>query len=385
VDESEDLLSFRRVVTIEANAIAVSDCPGTNAMIGTSDKAYVLRLNEGLSDGTADPPPFVLVPVAQHRVTVGKGQSWRLPNQVLLKDQYDEKLKAKRVDGGEPAVSVRLMSRKTTDALFLTPAGTPPGIDLGRIGRRISDTGVRAALVSATQLLVQRAALELDLDPEEFDVLEPRVREGRPVLQIADYLPNGAGFSRRLSEGDLPMIVDLARAMVTAPAEDRLVATYLDADHRDRCKAACYRCLQRYGNRSYHGLLDWRLGLSALRIFVDSSWKGGLDGRWDDAVETQDWEADARRLADNIAALSPDVFEVQVLARSKLPAVVTKRGASERFVLVHPFWSPSGIKRRIEGDSFAGRTMYVDSFQASRRPQRVIELCRAGEMGALDS
>src|SRR5690606_19391348 len=115
---------------------------------------------------------------------------------------------------------------------------------------------------------------------------EPRVRSGLPVLQIADFLPNGAGFCKRLSEGDAPLILDLARSMVMSPQSDRLVAKYLDDHHRQSCREACYRCLQRYGNRTYHGLLDWRLGLSALRLFLDGRWSVGLDGNWDSAIET---------------------------------------------------------------------------------------------------
>lgn len=56
----------------------------------------------------------------------------------------------------------------------------------------------RAAAISATHLLVQKAALELDVAPDEFEALEPRLRGGRPVLQIADALINGSG-----SAGDL--------------------------------------------------------------------------------------------------------------------------------------------------------------------------------------
>ena len=52
-------------------------------------------------------------------------------------------------------------------------------------------------VLSATFLLVNRAALELDIDPEEFDVLEPRrfhEDDPKPLLQITDHLVNGAGY-----------------------------------------------------------------------------------------------------------------------------------------------------------------------------------------------
>ena len=65
----------------------------------------------------------------------------------------------------------------------------PPGLGIERVvgprtleglsGAQILDalgrTSVRAAALSATFILVNRAALELDVDPEEFDVIEPRI------------------------------------------------------------------------------------------------------------------------------------------------------------------------------------------------------------------
>lgn len=378
VDEGEQLTSFRRVVTIEANRIEVFPCQGTNLEIGSSAKAKVLRLNEGLSDGASDPKPFVVVPVDRHKVRVLGGRSWALQKQALLKEECDHLVKHGRVEGIEGEQTVMLMSRKTTDAIFLTPAKLAPGLDLSRVGRKVSETGVRAALLSATQLLVQRAALAMDIDPEEFDPLEPRVRAGRPVLQIADYLANGAGFSRRLAEGRLPLVVKLIDSMVDEPGDDSLVASYFDEQHRADCKGACYRCLQRYGNRSYHGLLDWRLGLSMLRLFVRSDWEAGLDGNWDAAPELKDWPRDAASIADDIAGLSPDRFTTGSVGTLQLPAVIATGAKAERFVLVHPFWSHAAVSRTLN-DGFEGKTRFVDSFNGSRRPQRVIEMARAGE------
>jgi len=58
--------------------------------------------------------------------------------------------------------------------------------------------------LSATFILVNRAALRLDVDPEEFDVIEPRLFRpaggpALPLLQFADHLVNGAGFCDALA------------------------------------------------------------------------------------------------------------------------------------------------------------------------------------------
>ncbi|WP_390348810.1 hypothetical protein ACFJIS_14625 [Variovorax boronicumulans] len=200
-DENEDLVAFRRVVTIEANDITIREINGSNLSVGSSDKATVLRLNDGVGEGDRV-RPFTLVPVESHRVQIAPRRDWRLPGQMLTPEACQKLAAWKRIDGQGDAETVRLMSRKTTDALFLTPTSVSARLDVGRIGRDVADTGVRAALVSATQLLVQRAALALDIDPAEFDPLEPRLRNGKPVLQISDFLPerrrilspSGVGF-----------------------------------------------------------------------------------------------------------------------------------------------------------------------------------------------
>jgi len=379
VDENEELLAFSRVVAIEANNLDVALCPETNTEIGCSDRAKVLRLNEGLSDGADDPKPFTVVQVEHHKVPVGHRTWWRLPGQAILQLEHAKLLPLNRVEGEGEHETVMLMSRKTTDALFLTHASLPDGIDLGGVSRQLADTGIRAALLSATQLIVQRAALAMDIDPEEFDPLEPRLRQGRPVLQIADYLANGAGFCRRLAEDRGRLVMELVTSMSQNTAQDLLTSGYLEEDHREKCKAACYRCLQRYGNRSYHGLLDWRLGLSVLRLMVEPNWRVGLDGDWAVAPETNDWRSDAERLADDLVRLSPDRLSRTTAGDLRLPSVVTASASAERFVLVHPFWERATMRETLVKDGFTGKTWLVDTFQASRRPQSVINLARQGE------
>ena len=87
-----------------------------------------------------------------------------------------------------------------TEAIYLGMQSVPAGLALHKFDRGAFGASLRAAVVSATHLVVQRAALETDIDPDAFDVLEPRKRKGRPLLQFADNLVNGAGFCRRLGD-----------------------------------------------------------------------------------------------------------------------------------------------------------------------------------------
>ena len=123
---------------------------------------------------------------------------------------------------------------------------------------------------AADCLLVQKAAIELDVAPDEFEALEPRLRGGRPVLQIADSLINGSGLCRRLGElrsDGRPGIIHLAEDIISDrghwPLKD-----FLAGNHPETCAASCYACIQQFQNRRYHGLLDWRLGLAYLKAIL---------------------------------------------------------------------------------------------------------------------
>ncbi|WP_232279886.1 hypothetical protein, partial [Sphingobacterium spiritivorum] len=52
---------------------------------------------------------------------------------------------------------------------------------------------------------------------------------------------------------------------------------------------------------NYHSLLDWRLGLSLLRVMSDSNFVCGADGNFN-FVELQDWLSFATELRDSFFA-----------------------------------------------------------------------------------
>ncbi|MEH8952934.1 hypothetical protein RAF77_28710, partial [Klebsiella pneumoniae] len=63
-----------------------------------------------------------------------------------------------------------------------------------------------AAALSAAFIIVNYASKELlDTDPEEIEILEPRVQIlkngiSAPILQMADRLVNGSGLCERLQQ-----------------------------------------------------------------------------------------------------------------------------------------------------------------------------------------
>ncbi len=388
-DEDNATPSVRRTTLAEIKDIAMHDVSGTNASVHAGSGAAVLRLNAGPVGDAGLALGYSVLHVDQkgQKVPGRRAAFVAVSNQFISPEVHAEAPNRWSVPSGirDDRTGVRLASRKTTDALYIALRQEPPGLALGRMGRKPWQTSTRAAAVSATQLIIQRAALELDVAPEEFEGLEPRLRRGLPVLQLADYLVNGAGFCRRLAEPESdgqPMIMRLIRSMV-ADSTDRLTGRFFQGEHPARCSQACYLCMQRYGNRSYHGLLDWRLGIGFLRALVDPRYRAGLDGNWSAFADIQDWQVSARTAATDIARLRPGQMEVVRAGKMALPAVVWRRTyGTERYILVHPFWDLSGAHSGANAAADAaadlgpGLTFFVDTFEAVRRPIRALDAAR---------
>ena len=249
--------------------------------------------------------------------------------------------------------------------------------------RTLAATAVRAAALSATFILVNRAALRLDIDPEEFDVIEPRmVRPAGgaavPLLQFADHLINGAGFCAALgtpTNGAPPLIATLLRSVVEDLAEYPLQA-FLSEAHTSTCEQACYRCLLRYRNQPYHGLLDWRLGLAFLRTLLDGGYRCGLSGVLPGDNALRDWP---ELVARDVRRVQRQFSDAEVRPLGQVWAV--RFGRSRWAVIAHPLWDaahPQGVLREacegLGGDPY----VVVDSFNLARRPVTIRGAVEAG-------
>ncbi len=388
-DDQEKVPSIQRSVLAEISEVSAEPVPATNLTIHAGDGASVIRLNEGPTDpDTGKVLGYDVKHVHQREVWLPRGMPTnrrrpRLEDQYILPNEL-RKYPSDWEDGAEGLLEkVFIASRKPTDAIYLGLQSVPDGLALDRLERRDpAGWSLRAAAVSATQLVVQRAALALDVDPDEFEALEPRIRQGLLILQITDRLVNGAGFCRRLAElnaaGDR-LIVSLIKSMLDDPA-DKLVGRFRDESHRRECRHSCYRCMQRYGNRRLHGLLDWRLGLAWLRAMMEPRYVAGLDGRWSLYPELSDWQSLATQIRDEIVSISPERRKPTVLGRQQLPGIEFLQGGKRKlFVLVHPFWRTdphalmsdalAGVVRDAGGDPLH----FVDTFDAALRPVNALK------------
>lgn len=361
--------------------------PRTRVAFGSQARTY--RLNRGpLREDEAR--GFALSPGSQ-RVRMYPGHI-RLENQAIIDeaDLYDFQAE------GDGEV-VWLAAPKTTDSLYLSPTDIHDGLALYRLPARAEDPvpsearrwqGVRAAALSATFLVVNRASRELDIDPAELEVLEPRpygTDLRLPLLQITDQLVNGAGFCRNLSEPErgTPKILRMMHSMISDPEGDPL-EYLLREDHCD-CEMACYRCLLRYGNQQFHGLLDWRLGLSYLRAMLDPHFSCGLDGDFG-YPGLEGWREEATRLAEEMKQRFGG--DTATFAGGVVPAFRLDLGGGEtsRWALVaHPLWDWDYADELVPGTVLAqaeeeasedGPVDCWDTFNLSRRPVWVREWIR---------
>lgn len=317
-----------------------------------------------------------------------------LDHQVICTDgNLGDRVKGFNPSSGEQ--KIWLAAPKTTDSLYLMPHGIPDGIALAQMHSQVDKgvaldevtywLGVRAAAISASFIIASRAAFELDIDPEEFDVLEPRrymSDDQRPLLHITDHLVNGAGYCHWLvqDENGHPRIAKLVRSILEDHTEYPL-KQFRNAEHS--CDSSCYRCLRRYGNQPFHGLLDWQLGLAFIRAMVDPDYRAGLkDGQFHAYEELRRWPALAESLAKEMASRFNGEYKIfgSIAAfRIKMP-----RGKLTPWVLVrHPLWDWSSKDGPPEGTILeeaydqakkdGGQPLCWDSFNLLRRQVLVRE------------
>ena len=258
--------------------------------------------------------------------------------------------------------SIALAAPKTTDVLRIQPAGVSQGLALNPLA---SNGGVKAAYYSAAFILRSVAAERLDIDPEEFDVSNVRqieLDDGRRVGEIVlnDHLANGAGFTRWV-HGHWREVLD--STVSTTQPEDTFIGALVSVEHRRECDSSGYDCLRQYRNMSYHGLLDWRLGLSLLRALHSSAFAAGLDGAFD-LPDLEDWQDFARQRRNSFC----DSFgDCQPADFGPLPGFEV---GGMQVIVVHPLWdtrNPSGLLASALAATTPGTVKTLDTFNLLRR------------------
>jgi hypothetical protein len=260
-----------------------------------------------------------------------------------------------------PPEDIALTSPKTTDLVRIRPITIPAGITLDPLA---SSGGVKAAFYSAAFILRSTAAERLDIDPDEFDVSNVRqveLADGRMAGEIVinDHLSNGAGFTSWL-HNNWTGILDLATGTTEPP--NTFIGALTALDHRS-CDSSGYDCLRQYRNMTYHGLLDWRLGLCLLRALRSETFTVGLDGRFD-TPELDGWVTFARRLRDSFLR---SFTHCQRRDFGPLPGFSV---GDKQVIIVHPLWDtyhPRGVLAEARATCDPGIVCTLDTFNLLRR------------------
>lgn len=273
---------------------------------------------------------------------------------------------------------IAMVAPKTTDLVSVVPRAVPDGLCLNPLpeGARGEDKQsaacAKAAYYSGAFLLRKCAAINFDIDPDEIVLNSLRAVEHESghvgQITLSDQLPNGAGFVAEIHR-NLEQL--LRECTGTSNIVHKVYSDLVEPRHRDTCDTSCPSCLRQFRNMQFHGLLDWRLGISMLRILVDpTELPCGLDGSFESFPELADWPSIAARERDRLCAtFTSPTAEWTPHQFGLLPGFVAGRRPG---VMVHPLWSrgaPAGIL--AEAIAYAEQVgecpILADTFNISRR------------------
>ncbi|WP_313080107.1 helicase-related protein, partial [Atlantibacter sp.] len=390
-EPKDDIDSFTRMsLKTTATVLHKGTSEDYDSFIVRRGAVTILRLNDGPINGEKEGERFTVdlatdqkapVPLANRRPSI-KGE--QAIDSGWLKSHNNSRWRC----NGEKK-SFGLVSSKETESLHLELMKFDSRLNLNMVARygEYMNLPTRAAAISATQILTHKAALYLDVSPDEFETLEPRLHHGKPILQIADALINGSGLCRRLAEPEFadgsPLIVTLLH-QILEDKNDWPMVDFLEKDHPSQCQTACYKCIQRYGNRRYHGLLDWRLGIAYLRAMVMPEFACGLNADDWNHPEMKGWRERAFELAKDVEALRPGTIILSEEYSLPILTEIQQDGKELwRAVVTHPLWQWKEPERNALMDSFGlvdGRLplRFVDTFELERRPLRALANLKRG-------
>lgn len=372
--------TFGSAATAESLATGFTQIDTSNSDVAFIRDHHIWKVNDNYGDlftGTQ-------TPTTGYRETdeddpQGPGHSvtlYRLENQWIATD-YARRVAvpSNREGQGHQAPGIALCSGKTTDVLRFRPHAVTSGLSLSPFNRYGIKAGVKSAVYSAGFLIRSIASGPdfLDIDPDEIDVCNYSRSQvdGNFVADItlSDILPNGSGFVEWL-------YIHWGEILQAATSDDPTTLTdyvrmLLSPEHRSSCDASCYQCLRSYRNMGYHGLLDWRLGMSYLKILADPTYRCGLDDDFS-SPELFDW----RQIAGDVSDRFAEMFRYERETWSGIPGVSSRNG-SRKVVVVHPLWETEGdrgtllqsaIAEIVESGTSQNNIFYLDTFDLLRRP-----------------
>ena len=346
-EDTDIIFGIPAALAETGGAESVRELSGKNCIVSLSQEGRIWRINDNagrLFEGAivqTPPPPNPgtggsMPPVLSQQWILGE---YLQPNVVLER--------------------IALAAGKTTEVLRIAPKIIPHGLTIDPASGR---GAVRAAIISAAFLIQRILSDMLDIDPEEIEVasiarwpLDPRHWVADIIL--SDRLPNGAGFTWWASE-------NFDEILEEACFPSRSYSKQIQSIEHSSCDSSCYDyCLKVYRNMTYHGLLDWRLAISYLKVLHDTSYLSGLDGNFN-SPELTGWLSLAEKTRDHFI----NDFGYAPIKYGMLPGFIAN---GRRFIVVHPLWNinvPTGVLARAISEAGGSADGYINTFNLLRRP-----------------
>ncbi len=291
-----------------------------------------------------------------------------LKNQWVISEygQYtDKNFKFRSDNENNQKMKVALASKKQTEVFSITHNQNqiPEELDLDLLK---THSAMKGAYYSAAFLLRTLIAEHWDIDPEELDIGNIVKKEKSGEIRLNDKLPNGAGFCTQIKT----ILSDILKE-IKSPNKSAFMKNLYKEDHINKCDSACHRCLKAYRNINYHGLLDWRLGISLLKTLINKDYKCGTDGQFDapDTPELQGWREKAKSLRDQFC-------EGFTGCRSKKDYDQLYGFAvnNKNIIIIHPCWKTKAQTGLLaEATKGIEKPEFIDTFNLLRRPSFVYQ------------
>jgi len=188
---------------------------------------------------------------------------------------------------------------KYSDYLFLSPQKISTSIinypsildpSIQRAGRDdlnysiLGHQGVRATFYSCAFLLRKAFTFDVDINIDEIEFINYSIKDNKPQFKFGDTLPNGSGFTREFNL----KIEQLIRQFIGKETQNHFVKKLFDESHK-HCNDSCHLCLNDYRTLRFNGLLNWKLGISYIRLLSDDNYLFGLNGDFN-YPELQQWQ-----------------------------------------------------------------------------------------------
>ena len=303
------------------------------------------------------------------------GKVNQMDNQWIVKNykKYTSNSNLKFNSYGEEE-KLALASRKQTEIFSIIHHAIPEELDLDLLKK---GSAMKGAYYSATFLLRSLIAEHLDIDPEELDIgniVQKKIKNNivSGEIRLNDHLPNGAGFSSQIKE-----IIKEIFEKIQHPEKSAFIESLFDNSHTSTCDTSCHYCLRAYRNIHYHGLLDWRLGISLLKTLISVDYKCGADDDFSSS-ELKDWKEIAKEERDNFLNNFCPKF-----AKKEYGSLPGLSNGKKTIIICHPFWNEKSNKGLIatakKSLEQTNELVWIDIFNLMRRPGSVYKYIVSGE------